>query len=354
MTGLTPAPQNPQPFSVGFNTGPSFDVIADLPSGAAAKLRALRQRSTDAHSLIPEFEQIREASEAKQSAGNALKRLTDHRSLGGFDLEDSDGRVIAARKTLDKANADFKRLTALQSTRSAAWQAASAALQSVELWIRDRPPGTALRDHASKVPTLSKGEDITDAVERHRHRVRELRADIAKIATAPYPSSHAKQRMRQQIETLAQRGSISVSHLIGHDRDLVLPTMQVTAAIGNVEAHGAFAIVEVFDAAACWCWLHKDALIARLDVEISSEADDKSALTYAEREHRTAEVKTDLLAIERQEAALTWRAMDEKLPIEFRHDHDPVALELVTAVAVPDNRGSAFEHALDIVGLGRR
>jgi hypothetical protein len=45
-----------------------------------------------------------------------------------------------------------------------------------------------------------------------------------------------------------------------------------------------------------------------LDREITSEADDKSALTVEERQRRTAEVQGDLLDTERQEAELTWKA----------------------------------------------
>ena len=74
----------------------------------------LRQRSADAHALIPEFEKIREASMARIEAENALKRLTSHPQDGGFDLKPDHRRVIEAQRLLDKATADFKRLQELQ------------------------------------------------------------------------------------------------------------------------------------------------------------------------------------------------------------------------------------------------
>ena len=80
------------------------------------------------------------------------------------------------------------------------------------------------------------------------------------------------------------------------------------------------------DVLALFCWLNRDALIAKLDEEISAEADDKSALSHAERERRAAEVASDLLAIEREECSWLWQAMDEKLPVAFRGDTNPVAL----------------------------
>jgi hypothetical protein len=58
------------------------------------------------------------------------------------------------------------------------------------------------------------------------------------------------------------------------------------------------------DAVALVAWLHKDALIAALDREIASGGDDKSALSHEARQQREAETMGDLLAIERDEAAL--------------------------------------------------
>jgi len=39
-----------------------------------------------------------------------LKRLTDHRSAGGFELGDDDPRVVDERTKLDKLTAEAKRL----------------------------------------------------------------------------------------------------------------------------------------------------------------------------------------------------------------------------------------------------
>jgi hypothetical protein len=50
---------------------------------------------------------------------------------------------------------------------------------------------------------LAKGESILDGIQRLRRRGRELKADLSRIQSAPYPSSYAKQKMRTQIEALA-------------------------------------------------------------------------------------------------------------------------------------------------------
>ena len=69
-----------------------------------------------------------------------------------------------------------------------------------------------------------------------------------------------------------------------------------------------------------WAWLHRDALIAALDREIATEADDAASLAHEDRQKREAEVMGDLLDIERQEAAFVWKAMAHGLPVFHRND----------------------------------
>ena len=97
-------------------------------------------------------------------------------------------------------------------------------------------------------------------------------------------------------------------------------------------------------------WLHKDALIARLDAEINTEDDDKSALTHEARQKAEAEVMGDLLEIERQEAELVWAAMGDRLPVEHRADCSPLAI--LQCKLVTNGRGT-LQHVIDIIG-GRR
>ena len=306
----------------GIHTQPAYDVIELLPPAAADKLRALRQRSNDAHAVVPQFEQIREASMARVEAEQALKRLTSHPHDGGFNLPEDNRSVIEAQRLLDRATADFKRLTELSEVQTAAWQATSQAKTACEVYLRDGKPGnTTLEAVEVEPPKLNKGETVVDAIERHRRRVRELRADLHRIESAPYPSSYAKQRMRAQIGQLAQRGRAQS------------PSMKR-------QTHSSLV-----------AWLHRDALIASLDREIASEADDPAALTHEARQQREAEVMGDLLAVERDESALVWRAQSERMPVEHRADISPLALlglRLITAPgAVPSP--TSPELAYDIM-----
>jgi hypothetical protein len=344
-----------QPFSAPMSLAPSFDLIELLPPGGADRLRALRQHFHDTNVIIPKFEEIRELSTTRILAEQRLTRLLDHQSAGGFHLKPDDPRVVEQRRLVDKLNDDLKRLNELAEVRSAAWQSASHVMSACEAWLRSGvPPGVRLEDHETEPPKLGKGENgLLDATENRRRRGRELRADLHRIRSAPFPSSYAKQRMRAQIEALAMQGAPVVSDLIEHDRQIVWPTTNLQSRVYNSEMP-SFAAVEVPDIALV-AWLHRDALIKKLDAEIDSEADDAAALTHEARQKAEAEVMGDLLAVEREESALVWRAMDERLPAEHRADCAPQAILGVQLITVPraEVRGTSPEHVVSFAGVRR-
>ncbi|MET4198749.1 hypothetical protein [Bradyrhizobium sp. LA6.12] len=332
---LEPGPANPQPFSAGIHTQPPFDAIELLPPAAADKLRLLRQRSNDRHALIPPFSDVQEASAVRVAAQHELKRLTAHPSENGYNLPPDNRSVIAATKALEKATADFERLKQLQEVRSAAWQPASAALANVEDYLRHNVPANCrIEEIGTEPPKLAKTEhSLLDAIERLRRRARELKADLHRIRSAPFPSSYARQRMREQIEALAMQGAPSASSLIELDGGKIeFQARRLTSEVHAAERALAFA--EVPDAVALIAWLHKDALIAALDREIAAEADDKAALDQEQREQMEATIIADALAIERSEVALIWHAEAQGEVIDFRSDTSALALlglKLVTA-----------------------
>jgi hypothetical protein len=349
-------PATPASFeqSGSIQTRAGFDVFEILPARAKELLRQLRLKACDANALLPEFSDRHSANTARGDAERRSQRLLAPSAQGGFDLRENDPQVIEARRQLEKLADEARRLSELYEARSAAWQSASRVVQAVESYLRDgRPGGTALQEYDGPEPKLLKGETVTDAIERLRRRGRELKADQHRIRSAPFPSSHAKAQVRAQIEALAQQGAPSVSNLIEHDRPISWPTQVLRSAVHAETPSIAFA--EVHGVLPVIAWLHRDALIARLDAEIDAEADDAGALTHEERQRQEAEVMGDLLEIERQEAAVVWRAMDERLPVEHRADCSPLAIlqcRLITAPAV-NGRGTSPMHAFDIVGLRR-
>ena len=85
-------------------------------------------------------------------------------------------------------------------------------------------------------------------------------------------------------------------------------------------------------------------------------SDDANALSSEERQHREAEVIEALLATERDEAALIWRARGEGLPVEHRGDCSPLAVLGLRLVSKSrrDPPGTGWQHAWDKVMGGRR
>ena len=332
--GFTPGPVNPQPFSAGIHVVPSYDVLDGLPPAAAERLRQLRQHVHDVHALTVPFDDIRDASEARTGAAQRLSRLQAHQQDGGFGLKPDDPRVTEQQRLVDRLNSDFQRLNERNEARTVAWRAASHTLSNVELWLRDgKPSGVLLLDYDGPEPQLLKNESISDAVERLRRRGRELKADLHRIRSAPFPASYCKAQMRAQIEALAMQGAPVVSDLIEHDRQIVWPTQRVQSSVYNAEP-GAIAFAEVPDIALV-AWLHKEALIVALDREIASEADDKGALSREARQKAEAEVLADLLCAERDESFFVWRAMDERLPAEHRADCAAEAILQTTSRVAP-------------------
>jgi hypothetical protein len=126
--------------------------------------------------------------------------------------------------------------------------------------------------------------------------------------------------------------------------------------IGSTERSLAF--TEQHDAVAMFAWLHRDALIAALDREIASEADDGAALTHEARQQREAETMGDLLAVEREESFSVWSAQSQGLPCEHRSDCSPLAIlqcRLISTAATNGRDGpSTSPLVYDVVMTGRR
>jgi hypothetical protein len=358
--GFQPGPISevaaPTPLPGAPHISPQFDVIELLPERAQDRLRKLRDRSADAHAVCVPFADIQEASAARIAAENRLRLLTSHPQEFGHGLPSTDNRVVAQQRLVNKLTDDFRRLQERSETRAAAFQAASQAQANVETWLKSgRPGGTTLLDHDGPEPKLLKGESVIDAIERLRRRGRELKADLHRIESAPFPSSYAKQRMRQMIEQLAQRGQPDVSGLIELDRDIVWATLRQQADVVST-AQRALAFHEAVDVVGLAAFLLKPTLISALDALVDEESDDANSLTHEARQQREAEVMGDLLSVEREESALVWLAQSQNLPCEFRHDISPVALLGLKLITTPraTNAASTPELAsFDLAG-GRR
>jgi hypothetical protein len=158
--------------------------------------------------------------------------------------------------------------------------------------------------------------------------------------------------MREQIEALAQQGAPNVANLIEHDRQIEFATQRVQSSVYNTGTP-ALAFAEVEETIPLLVRLHKDAMIAALDREIATEADDGAALTHEARQQQEAELMGDLLSVECDESALIWSAMAQGMPVEHRADINPVALlgvRLVTAPRADPSPGTSPQHVITFGG----
>jgi len=358
-SGLPQAPVGGQPpFSFGpAPIAPGFDTLSILPPAAAERLRLLRLRAADAHAVTVPFEDVRTASMARIDAENALRRLQAHASEGGFGLKPDARQVIEAQRLLDRLTAEFTRLTDRQATRAAAFQASSAALAKCEDWLKHGVPGNCTLDTVETEPVrLLKNETVLDAIERLRRRVRELRADLHRIASSPMPSSYCKAKMRAQIEALAQRGEPSASLLIEHDGEIDFATMRQQSTVYNATPE-AVAYAQVVDVVGLVAFLFKEQVAKKLSELIDTEADDAAAMSTEQRQKAEAEVMSDLLDTERQIASLVWRGQSEGLPCDHG-DCSPQAVLgvalIVSPRAIDGPTTSPFAFDLIQPGGGRR
>ncbi len=334
------------------HVGGGFDVAEILPPRAREYLRRLRQLATHAHRLTPDFADIHEISTAKVQAEARLRQLLDFRSEGGFHLRHEDSRVLDQQTLVAKLSDELQRLRTLDAERSARWTVASQLVAATEAWIRSgRPTATASEDHDGDMPKLIKNEIITDAIERLRRRGRELRSDLSRIRSSPFPSAHVRAKIRREVEALAQIGAPIISDAVEHDRGIVSPMRSLRADV--MSKTPTFAATETVDALGLIAFLSSGPLIAALDKLVSEECDDAAALSHVEREKREAETLRDLLAVERDEAALTCAALDQPLPCEHRADINPAALLRVRIIS-PPRAVSGPSIAFDVVHAAQR
>jgi hypothetical protein len=145
---------------------------------------------------------------------------------------------------------------------------------------------------------------------------------------------YAERQMIAQVEALAMQGAPSVSLLIEHDGKIAWQTQQMQSTVYNAQPR-AVAFTEVPDAVALVAWLHRDALIAALDREISTESDDPASLSHEARQKAEAEILGDVLEQDRIETEMVFAAQSQGLPVEHRPDISPLALLGVRLVTTP-------------------
>jgi hypothetical protein len=352
------------PLPANFIVHQTGDVIDGLPGDESRhRLESLRQRAHDARSLFePVFDQIRETRIELDRSRSRLRQLVQPRSVGGYGLSQGDENTPADRQVADvqgiisKYEGELARLSAMEAERAAIWRNVGVLVQRCEDWIRSgRPHGTTLTEVAAIEfdEIVKRDEKVNDALERLRHRLRELAADRHRIESAAYPSADCKARLREQIDTLANRGTPSVDMLIEHNGEIGWPQTTQRHELVAMGTDGSpvrgHATGETFDALGVFVWMHRAALLKAIDALVDSESDDAHALSVTDREVRLAEIERDRLATERMEAALIWSCQIAGQAIEHRADVSVLALLGIELRTVPG--GDFLNGAAGVVNV---
>ena len=127
--------------------------------------------------------------------------------------------------------------------------------------------------------------------------------------------------------------------------------MRLTALVHNAQS-GAVAYAETPDVLGLLAWLLRDQLLAKINAGFDEIADDKVALSQAQREEAEARIRADMLATERSECSLIWIAESRGEVIDFGSTTTPMA---VLGRSTPNHiacssAGTSVEHGHDIVG----
>jgi len=275
---------------------------------------------------------------------------------GGFGLSDDAATVIAERAKPARAVSERDRQQALYEIRSARWNTCMQLRGAVSDWLlRGGVPGGCGLEPIEDAPVselLRKGERIGDGVERYRHRLRELAADLHRVNSSPWPSSMLKAEAKALVEQWAEAAKPDFDSMVEHQSPLSFQTQSLSSLVRGEKP--ALAFTETVDACGLLCWLFPQELQAKINAGLDEVSDDKSALDQQQREQMEAQISSDMLAIERAEVALIWAAEAQNNEIlDFRSTTSPQSLLGFRLVSAPRTNpsGTSPQHVIDIAGV---
>ena len=175
------------------------------------------------------------------------------------------------------------------------------------------------------------GRSLRKAVEAQRAERLRLNEELDQTRRMPQHSSETKAAIRQQVEALAARGAPDVLRSVELGVPLAWPVvpqhfLTVLGFTTGSPVGGRAAVPAAPDTLALFTWLHRDALLARLEAEVDELSDDEGALTEAERAEREAGLLAAILACERAEEAIISLAEAQGTEIARRERADPRAI----------------------------
>jgi hypothetical protein len=295
-----------------------------LPASPLAKLRKLKSAVRDLNAVATAA--MDRVSDAQMDYQRAEQRVSVLRAnnIGGRN----DAALREAGERRDGALAERNRAQAEHDARVERAAPLRNVLLACERYIeRELVNFDAIEPApAVAVPELRKSQTWFDAVAEVRARIAKAAADKQAAIDAPWPAEHAKARARQEIEQLAERGAPSVMALLESERGGVEWPSVYTAAGLATRGHEVVGRVGRdgyrFDPLPFSVWLNKAELIKRIEAEIDSRADDRSALDPVQRAKKIAQAEAAIYEAGLVEERIIEQAEQAGVVIERRDDAD--------------------------------
>ena len=309
------------------------DPAGVLPAAAAARLMRLRVEQEDGATVASGL------NERHRLTGDHRRALIARRDAA---MRAARGRPSPATTLLDQEIATAtSEIEALAGRIARAHAARSDLPRRLTEYVRSLPSGIPIEEHRGDPapPKTAKGQSLAEAVQVARERLAELAADAHQVASAPLPSAAVKASIRNQVAALAAAGAPDVGNAIEIGAPIAWPRETVQLQVGGVSGGhpvSGFASGQVPDAFALMVWLHRDALVARLEAEVDELADDAAALTDVQRATKERQIAAAALEVERRIEGLIELSEREGAPISRDDSADPRAvLGLASTLPAP-------------------
>lgn len=224
--------------------------------------------------------------------------------------------VKRAKLILDRATEVHERATAQMEE--------FAFLGNVQSWLaRAVQSGTKL---VHRPTTLGRVDSFPDEAARIRREIAALYDEWRTVEAAPSTRDDYRARAIAEIEDLAARGALQVNMKDRGTRPLGLAQ---ALKLGPPPA-GDRPPTAGDAGAALWVWLHKDALIARVNALIDAAPAAENGMSYEEREAAFRKIVEKKLSLEFLEEATICAAANAGMSIPRRRECDPRAVLEVT------------------------
>jgi hypothetical protein len=295
--------------------------LSALPVPARRKFEALTARLDDAHALLAAIRERRGTYTTRLAAAQM--------ALEAFGPPGRRDEVKARKHAaaIAEIEADLRLLDADRMRRQAERDAVERTLAPLRnflasLWQAPDPyraGGTALRSVVVE-PELEDGETVIQAIERVRREIYATRAGLAQLKSAPLTSAELREKIAAEIDRLAVAG---------------VPRINLqTGALEWIDTAPAHTWGTPSAAArSLLCWLFRDRVVEVCTADLDQEI--PGAVSAAERPEREAQLRDELLRLERIEVALVDRGVAAGLDVHYRADCDPRAV-LQIAIAAPE------------------